>query len=168
MRRRNKKTRSRNKKTPWRFAVFGHGKGWFSAEVPNFAHRTNYGICCIHSRHQRLTYSFPMSPCEPKGFTLLSPFHYLFPLSTYFVILVNATIAHNYLVLTGFLNEAIEASLKFFRAFSCCIDVCNTNTLVRRRKIIIVIPYFFVLFNCCNNVFWKNIGSIDYTENMFT
>lgn len=40
MRRRNKKTRSRNKKTPWRFAVFGHGKGWLSAETSNFAHRT--------------------------------------------------------------------------------------------------------------------------------
>ena len=75
MRRRNKKTRSRNKKTPWRFAVFGQGKGWFSAEVPNFAHRTNYGICCIHSRQRCIILWLSVFPCEPNPFFLLSPFH---------------------------------------------------------------------------------------------
>ena len=75
MRRRNKKTRSRNKKTPWRFAVFGHGKGWLSAETSNFAHHTNYGICCIHSRHRCINIWFSVSPCEPKSVFLLSPFH---------------------------------------------------------------------------------------------
>ena len=75
MRRRNENSCSRNKKTPWRFAVFGHGKGWLSAETSNFAHLTNFGICRIHSRHRCIILWLSVFPREPKAVFLLSPFH---------------------------------------------------------------------------------------------
>ena len=40
-------------------------------------HSWRFFISCIHSRHRYLTFSYPKTPCEPKSFTLLSPFHIL-------------------------------------------------------------------------------------------
>ena len=68
----------------------------------------------------------------------------------------------------GFLDEIIETSLKFIGAFPGSINICNTDAFVGWSETIIVFPCLFILLDCCNNILWEEIGSIDYAKNALT
>ena len=68
------------------------------------------------------------------------------------VVFFNSPKSFYHFIFLRFIDEVVQSLFKFFRSFSGSFNVCNSDTSIRIGKLLVILPYCFILFQFSDNI----------------